>query len=90
MIGGIGSTGTGRVDGVRPQAVQGPAKARAVEDAGSEAAVSNPASELASSGPPVDADKVARIRAAIASGAYTIDVQAIAARMVELDLPPHG
>ena len=90
MIGGIGSTGSGRIDGARPQSVQGPAKARAAGAADSEAPVSTPASELAASGPPVDADKVARVRAAIASGAYSIDVQAIAARMVDLDLPQQG
>lgn len=47
-----------------------------------------PAADMAALGPPVDTDKVDRIRQAIASGSYTLDVQAIAARMVDFDLPP--
>lgn len=50
-------------------------------------AAPNPAADLAAAGPPVDAGKVATIRAAIADGSYRIDANAIAGRMVDLDLP---
>ncbi len=40
------------------------------------------ASALAQKGPPHDADKVARLRAAIASGAYAIDLGAVADAMM--------
>ena len=41
--------------------------------------------------PPVDAGKVAALRAAIASGSYAIDPAKIAEKMVALDLPaPRG
>ncbi|MET0238632.1 MAG: flagellar biosynthesis anti-sigma factor FlgM [Sphingobium sp.] len=46
-----------------------------------------PAARLASEGAPVDLEKVARIKAAIASGNYPVDANRIADRMVELDLP---
>nr|WP_299597152.1 flagellar biosynthesis anti-sigma factor FlgM [Sphingomonas bacterium] len=61
------------------------AKTRSV-DAGAGAAP-NPAADLAAAGPPVDAGKIATIRAAIADGTYRIDADAIAGRMVDLDLP---
>jgi len=89
MINGIGSTtGAGRIDGTRPQGTQrAGAAASARAGAGEEGVAASPAAELAAAGPPVDTDKVARVRAAIASGGYAIDVQAIAAKMVALDLP---
>ncbi|MFT3965856.1 MAG: flagellar biosynthesis anti-sigma factor FlgM [Sphingobium sp.] len=51
------------------------------------AAMTSPAARLAQDGAPVDVDKIARIKAAIASGNYPVDADAIADRMVELDLP---
>lgn len=91
MINGIGPTGTGRIDSVRADALQRGAPAAKIAPAASEAAESaspNPAAELASSGPPIDAQKIAAIRTAIAEGRYPIDPQAIADKMIELDLPP--
>lgn len=52
-----------------------------------ERVVANPAARLAQLGAPVDVEKVNRIKAAIASGNYPVDADAIADRMVELDLP---
>lgn len=49
--------------------------------------VTTPAARLAREGAPVDMDKITRIKAAIASGNYPVDADAIADRMVELDLP---
>ncbi|HEX7853615.1 MAG TPA: flagellar biosynthesis anti-sigma factor FlgM [Sphingobium sp.] len=57
--------------------------ARAAESA----AMTSPAARLAQDGPPIDTDKIARIKAAISSGNYPVDADAIADRMVELDLP---
>lgn len=59
------------------------AAARAAEGA----AMTTPATRLAQEGAPIDTDKIARIKAAIASGNYPVDADAIADRMVELDLP---
>ncbi len=57
--------------------------ARAAESA----AMTSPAARLAQEGAPIDTDKIARIKSAIASGNYPVDADAIADRMVELDLP---
>ena len=68
----------------RPAAPIAPATvARVAENA----AMTSPATRLAQDGAPVDLDKIARIKSAIASGNYPVDADAIADRMVELDLP---
>lgn len=88
MIDGIGKTGAGRLELVRGSAD----RAAPVGKAGSSPApreVSGPwslAAEMAA-GAPVDSEKVAAIRAAIAEGRYPVDPEKIAARMIELDLP---
>lgn len=91
MIGSIGPTGTGAVDTVRSQGVQ---KSAAVEKVAVKAEVEqtapNPAAELAAAGPPVDGDKIAKIRAAIQNGSYSLDIQAIANRMIDIDILPRG
>jgi negative regulator of flagellin synthesis FlgM len=50
-------------------------------------ASASPAARMASEGAPVDMDKIAAIKAAIASGNYPVDADAIAERMIALDLP---
>lgn len=93
MINGIGSTGKGRIDTARTDpALRGTATAAAAaaplaSGAGKIEKPSNPAADLASLGAPVDAKKVAEIRAAIAEGRYPVNPQAIAEKMVFLDLP---
>ncbi|MCE7797351.1 flagellar biosynthesis anti-sigma factor FlgM [Sphingobium sufflavum] len=52
-----------------------------------ERVVANPAARVAQQGAPIDMEKIAKIKAAIASGNYPVDADAIAERMVELDLP---
>ncbi|MDB5713251.1 MAG: flagellar biosynthesis anti-sigma factor FlgM [Sphingomonadales bacterium] len=42
---------------------------------------------LAAKGAPIDTSRVAAIRAGIADGSYRVDPDAIAARMIEDDLP---
>jgi len=91
MINGIGSTGKGRIDGTRTDpALRGAAAAAASPLAVETAKIekpSNPAADLAALGAPVDAQKVADIRAAIAEGRYPVDPKAIAEKMLALDLP---
>lgn len=47
----------------------------------------SPAARMAAQGAPVDTDKIAAIKAAIASGNYPVDAEAIAQKMLDLDLP---
>lgn len=91
MINGIGSTGKGRIDSARTDPALRGAAAAAISPLAADAAKvekpSNPAADLASLGAPVDAQKVAEIRAAIAEGRYPVDPKAIAEKMIALDLP---
>lgn len=48
---------------------------------------STPAGRFAKLGPPIDVTRVGEIRAAIASGSYTVDADRLAAAMLALDLP---
>ncbi|QUT05836.1 flagellar biosynthesis anti-sigma factor FlgM [Sphingobium phenoxybenzoativorans] len=50
-------------------------------------ASASPVARMAAEGAPVDMDRVAAIKAAIASGNYPVDAQRIAERMIALDLP---
>ena len=89
MIDGIGKAGAGRLELVR-SSVDRSAAAGKAGDALSGRPLQGPSSvvaEMASSGPPVDAGKVAAIRAAIAEGRYPVDPAKIAASMLALDLP---
>jgi negative regulator of flagellin synthesis FlgM len=47
----------------------------------------SPAARMAAQGAPVDLDRIAAIKAAIASGNYPVNPAAIADRMLALDLP---
>jgi negative regulator of flagellin synthesis FlgM len=50
----------------------------------------SPAARMASQGAPVNSDRIAAIKAAIASGNYPVDPARIADRMFALDLPAAG
>lgn len=52
-----------------------------------ETGMTSPAARVAQQGAPIDMDKISKIKAAIASGNYPVDPEAIADKMVELDLP---
>ncbi|WP_022683779.1 flagellar biosynthesis anti-sigma factor FlgM [Sphingobium bisphenolivorans] len=71
-------------------------KTRASSSVGSGAASSSsatsasPAARMAAEGAPIDLDRVAAIKAAIASGNYPVNPSAIADRMIALDLPNAG
>lgn len=56
----------------------------------SSAASASPAARMAAEGAPIDMDRVAAIKAAIAAGNYPVNPSAIADRMIELDLPAAG
>lgn len=47
----------------------------------------SPAARMAAQGAPVDVDRIAAIKSAIASGNYPVDPKAIAQKMLDLDLP---
>ncbi len=89
MIKGVGSAGAGQIDAARTQAAQRniASKLQDAPNAPAGGAPVSPAAQLAAAGAPVDTDKVAAVRAAIAEGRYVIDPQAIADRMIALDLP---
>jgi negative regulator of flagellin synthesis FlgM len=70
-------------------------KTRALAEKGTDAvssssASASPAARMAAEGAPVDFDRVAAIKAAIASGNYPVDPAAIADKMLALDLPVNG
>jgi flagellar biosynthesis anti-sigma factor FlgM len=93
MVTPIGSMGASRpvdqlrVDVPKPGVVARPVTADVAVD---DAAPTNPAAVMAAAGAPVDAGKVAQIKAALASGSYAIDPKAIADKMIALDLPAHA
>jgi negative regulator of flagellin synthesis FlgM len=92
MIDGIGKAGAGRLELVRGSAERG-ASVGKTGDALAQPAVSAPSSpvaEMASAGAPVDAAKVAAVRAAIAEGRYPVDPAKIADSMLALDMPASG
>jgi negative regulator of flagellin synthesis FlgM len=65
------------------------AVSREVSGVASEVAAS-PAARMAAQGAPIDTDRVARIKAAIAAGNYPVDAEKIADSMFDLDLPPRA
>jgi negative regulator of flagellin synthesis FlgM len=85
MVDGVRIIGRGPVERVAPAAraasVDRTQVAPAVQTAPSTIAT------MAAAGAPVDAVRVAAIRAGIADGSYRVDPDAIAAKMIE-DLPP--
>lgn len=90
MIDGVGKNLAGRIDLARAGVDQSAAAAKAAGSAAAPAkgpAVGAAVSDIVAAGPPVDADKVAAIRAAIAEGRYPVDPARIADRMIALDLP---
>ncbi|MDO6416559.1 flagellar biosynthesis anti-sigma factor FlgM [Sphingomonas sp. BIUV-7] len=87
MISAIGPTGTQRMaDMIRTNGAK-PNVATAQAAATGETVPSTPAALLAAEGAPIDSDKVASIKAALAAGTYAINPRAIADRMIALDLP---
>lgn len=92
MINGIGKTGPGRLELVRGSVERAGSAAKAGDASVQRqaAGASSLVSDIASAGAPVDASKVAAIRAAIAEGRYPVDAAKIAQSMLDLDLPMKG
>ena len=67
--------------------LRGTAPSSTTSSSGSVGASLSPAARMAAEGAPVDMDRIAAIKAAIASGNYPVDADAIAERMLALDLP---
>lgn len=88
MIDGVGNKGVGRLDLQRGQAARTQPAAKCDDAVGQSQASSagNLLADLAA-GPPVNAEKIAALRAAIAEGRYPVDPEKIAERMIALDLP---
>ncbi len=89
MINAVGPTGIARAIELRSDKVGKSEPVTPTDPAGAQASnqVTTAAAALTAQGAPIDMAKVAAIRAAIANGAYKIDVTAIAERMVAMDLP---
>ncbi|QGP79938.1 flagellar biosynthesis anti-sigma factor FlgM [Sphingobium sp. CAP-1] len=88
----INSVGQGISGAIGANSLRESGKARTSATSGvattaSAATSASPAARMAAEGAPVDMDRIASIKSAIASGNYPVDARAIAERMVELDLP---
>lgn len=89
----INSVGQGISSAIGVNSLRDGGKTRASSTAGSAAPAAasgtsaSPAARMAAQGAPVDMDRIAAIKAAIASGNYPVDADAIAERMIALDLP---
>lgn len=92
MIDGVGENKVSRIGPARVGLERAAPTAR-LGDSRTQEQVSapvSPAAEMVAAGPPVNADKVAAIRAAIADGNYPVDPEKIAERMIALDLRPEA
>lgn len=89
MINGVGASSQTRIGQAKDKGKIGQASETAPV-AAAETEAQRPAnlvSALADAGPPIDAEKIKAIKAAIAEGRYPIDAKTIARKMVALDLP---
>jgi len=87
--GGASDVSRLRPSSVQPTQAAAPAavvQAKVMTDTG----ISEAFAALADAGAPVDSKKVDAIKSLIQSGAYPIDPQKIAAKMVALDFPERG
>ncbi|HEX8366478.1 MAG TPA: flagellar biosynthesis anti-sigma factor FlgM [Allosphingosinicella sp.] len=89
MIDGIGKSGAGRIELARSPAGQSASAAIASGAPGGSSrsgGLSGAVADLVALGPPVESERVAVLRQAIAEGRYHADPQAIADRMIAADL----
>lgn len=59
----------------------------ATPSAETEELAANPSARMAAQGAPIDIERVARVKQAIAAGNYPVDPEKIAEKMLDLDLP---
>ena len=90
MIDGVGKSGAGRIDIARQDNSAAVGTARGAGSRIADGAVKSEVLELVSRRAPVDSARVEAVRAAIHEGRYPIDVNRIAARMLDVDLPRRG
>ncbi|QPQ55342.1 flagellar biosynthesis anti-sigma factor FlgM [Allosphingosinicella flava] len=86
MIDGVGNKGVGQIGLQRGQVSRSQSASNDRSGQGIVAAPGNLLADLAA-GPPVNAEKIAALKAAIAEGRYPVDPDKIAERMIALDLP---
>lgn len=84
MVDGVRMNGAGPVERPARPVAENVARVAVRVDTPSQTTVA----ALAAKGAPVDTSRVAAIRAGIADGSYRVDPDAIAARMIDGDLPP--
>lgn len=92
MIKGIGPVNVGR-PATEATRTAGEAKAVDRPEAARKANTAAPSlqvTQMVAEGPPVAADRVAALKAAIANGSYKVDADAIAERMIANDFPEGG
>lgn len=93
MIKSVGQNISAAIEAARLKEGGKPARAASVGStvsAAVSAGSSSPVARMAAEGAPIDMDRIAAIKAAIASGNYPVDPAAIADRMLALDLPTAG
>lgn len=89
MIDGVGKKLTGSLETLRAAETAKAVPAGPGRPHGQAKVVESSVADLVAAGPPVDSEKVAMIRAAIAEGRYPVDADRIAERMIALDLDRH-
>lgn len=93
MINSVGQSISAAIEATRLREggkTRAPSTTGTTTGSASASASASPAARMAAEGAPVDMDRIAQIKEAIASGNYPVDADAIADRMVALDLPTAG
>lgn len=89
----VESIGQARASALNSMKLREAGKSQAASSIGPESGASettetqSPAARMAAEGAPVDAARIAEIKAAIANGDYPVDPMKIAEKMIDLDLP---
>lgn len=89
----VDSIGQARASALNSIKLREAAKSQSAASAGLDGGASetsetqSPVARMAAEGAPVDAARIAEIKAAIASGDYPVDPEKIAEKMLDLDLP---
>lgn len=89
MVDSIGQARASALNSIklRESAKSQPAASVGPDGASETGEAQSPAARMAAEGAPVDAARIAEIKAAIANGDYPVDPEKIAEKMIDLDLP---